>query len=84
MFTMSSVLDFPTWLPPGERESDQRQPCHKPSILMLPLRYDARCRSWPVGTKIPGGLVTPVSMQEPPPPPGQPKPEDVEPICVIM
>ncbi|KAH8089358.1 hypothetical protein HD553DRAFT_339569 [Filobasidium floriforme] len=38
----------------------------------------------PPGTKIPGGLVTPVSMQEPPPPPGQPKPEEVEPICLIM
>jgi hypothetical protein len=33
---------------------------------------------------MPGGMVTPVSMQPPPPAPGKPEPKDIEPICLIM
>lgn len=77
---MSSVLDFPTWLPPGKF----KVPFPSPDSLQLVYHHQTLHQLNSAGTKIPGGLVTPVSMQEPPPPPGRPKSEEVEPICLIM
>lgn len=48
VFTMSSVLDFPTWLPPG-------------MLRLLSCRCATVTKICYIGTKMPGGMVTPVS-----------------------
>lgn len=53
VFTMSSVLEFPTWIPPGKFALEEMgASCHK--IAHLKTSF--------AGTKMPGGMVTPVCI----------------------